>query len=384
MTEIMQDNSGGNLIGKDGIKKEAWEPLKKEVVEDKNEFNQIIKGSSLNQDAWKRLKKNKMAIGGLAIILFYVILAIAAPLLPLHSYRKIILDHQHLPPSLTKTAGELLYEKTETRMYRLAKKRKRDTLNDAEKKKLADLRTRIETETMEIDGKIIKVHERRYIWGTDYHGRDMLSRTIYGGQISMLVGLIGSITAVSLGVMVGAIAGFLGGRVDHLLMRFVDVMYGLPYMLIVIIFMAFFGQNIFNLFFAIALVSWLSVARVVRGQIIALNNSEFVEAARSIGASNRRIIFKHMIPNTFGIIIVYLSLEFPLFILAEAFLSFLGLGISAPYASWGTLVGDAVEGMRSYPWRLFFPSLVMCIFLFSMNFLGDGLRDAFDPKSKNR
>jgi oligopeptide transport system permease protein len=155
-------------------------------------------------------------------------------------------------------------------------------------------------------------------------------------------------------------------------------------MLLVIIFMAIFGKSLVNVFVALSLVSWLTVARVVRGQIITLKNSEFVEAARSVGAGTVRIIFRHLVPNTLGIIIVFSTLRVPTFIMYEAFLSFLGLGISAPYASWGSLVGDAIEGMNLYPWRLFFPALAMTVFLFAMNFLGDGLRDAFDPQSKNR
>ena len=350
----------------------------------RNEFNQSIQGSSLNKDAWRRLKKNRMAITGLYIVIFYAVIAVAAPILPIYSYKKIILDHQHLPPTFTKTAGELMYEKVKNRMEILAKKRGRDRLDENERKELQDLKRKIETETMEMDGKVVKVHERMYYLGTDYHGRDMLARIIYGGQVSIAIGLIGSIVAVFVGTVVGAVAGYIGGAADNLIMRFVDIIYSLPYLLLVIIFMAMFGQNILNLFFAIALVSWLTVARVVRGQIISLKNSEFVEAARSIGAGKRRIIFKHMIPNTLGVIIVFGSLEIPAFIMYEAFLSFLGLGISAPYASWGSLVGDAVAGMAHFPWRLFFPAIVMTIFLFSMNFLGDGLRDAFDPQSKNK
>ena len=350
----------------------------------RNEFNRSIQGSSLNKDAWRRLKKNRMAITGLYIVIFYAVIAVAAPILPIYSYKKIILDHQHLPPTFTKTAGELMYEKVKNRMEILAKKRGRGRLDENERKELQDLKRKIETETMEMDGKVVKVHERMYYLGTDYHGRDMLARIIYGGQVSIAIGLIGSIVAVFVGTVVGAVAGYIGGPADNLIMRFVDIIYSLPYLLLVIIFMAMFGQNILNLFFAIALVSWLTVARVVRGQIISLKNSEFVEAARSIGAGKRRIIFKHMIPNTLGVIIVFGSLEIPAFIMYEAFLSFLGLGISAPYASWGSLVGDAVAGMAHFPWRLFFPAIVMTIFLFSMNFLGDGLRDAFDPQSKNK
>jgi oligopeptide transport system permease protein len=166
-------------------------------------------------------------------------------------------------------------------------------------------------------------------------------------------------------------------------MRIVDIMYGLPYMLLVIIFMAIFGRNILNLFGALALVSWLTIARMVRGQVMSLKNSEYVEAARSMGGSTARIILKHMIPNSLSVIIVYSTLRVPAFIMQESFLSFLGLGVQAPFASWGSLVGDAVDGMTLYPWRLIFPAIAMTLFLFAMNFFGDGLRDAFDPQSKN-
>ncbi|MDD4451035.1 MAG: ABC transporter permease, partial [Sphaerochaeta sp.] len=229
-----------------------------------------------------------------------------------------------------------------------------------------------------------KKHERKYFLGTDYSGRDMLSRIIYGGQVSIAIGLIGTITSVIIGIVLGAIAGYAGGKVDFFLMRFVDIMYGLPYMLLVIIFMAIFGRNIMNLFVALAMVSWLTVARMVRGQVMSLKNSEYVEAARSMGASTGRIIFRHMVPNSLSVIIVYSTLRVPAFIMQESFLSFLGLGVQAPYASWGSLVGDAVNGMTLYPWKLIFPAIAMTIFLFAMNFFGDGLRDAFDPQSKNQ
>jgi len=356
-----------------------------------NEFNQPIKGVSLNLDAWRRLKKNKMAIGGLFVVLFYILIASLAfiPGFPIHSYDKIILDHQHLPPSLTKTAGDLLYEKTEKKLSAIAKKRGRESLNEEEIQELKDLRHQIENETMEEDGKTIKVHQRRYLFGTDYHGRDMLARIVFGSQVSIGIGIVGTLTAMLIGITIGSIAGYSGGRTDYFLVRFIDIMYSLPYMILVIIFMAMFKsdnqiQRIINLYIAIAMVSWLTMARIVRGQFISLKNSEFVEAARSIGASKTHIIIRHILPNTLGIIIVFSTLSFPQFILAEAFLSFLGLGISAPFASWGSLISDAVEGMDLFPWRLFFPAAAMTIFLFAMNFLGDGLRDAFDPQSKNR
>jgi oligopeptide transport system permease protein len=357
--------------------------------EPSNEYGQPVKGVSLSVDAWRRLKKNRMAMAGLFVVIIYVLVCLLAPILPIHDYTKIISDHQHLPPSFTKTSGELWLEKTEKYALALAQKEGRDRLNEEELAELEEIKGRIATETMEVRGKTVKVHERRYLLGTDYHGRDMLARIIYGGQMSIAVGFVGTVTSVLIGIVIGSISGYVGGKVDYILMRIVDVMYGLPYMLLVIIFMAMAGSSevrvrIFILFLSLSLIAWLTVARVVRGQILSLKNSEFVEAARSIGASPARIIFRHLLPNTVGIIIVFSTLRIPHFIMMEAFLSFLGLGISAPYASWGSLVGDAVEGMAHYPWRLFFPALAMTLFLFSMNFLGDGLRDAFDPQSKNR
>ena len=348
-----------------------------------NGLNQIEKGNSLSRDAWNRLKKNHMAMAGLVMVIVYTILSITAPILPIYSYKKIISDHQDLPPSLTKTAGELWYEKELKAMQRVAAKEGRE-LNEEDKARLDEIRHRIATETMEYRGKTVKVHERRYLLGTDYHGRDMLARIIYGGQVSIAIGFIGTFTSFIIGILLGSLAGYVGGKTDYMIMRFVDVMYGLPYMLLVIIFMAIFGRNILNLFLALSVVSWLTVARVVRGQIITLKNSEFVEAARSMGAGTWRVILRHLIPNTLGIIIVFATLRIPTFIMMESFLSYLGLGVSAPYASWGSLVKEGVDGMTIYPWRLFFPAAAMTLFLFAMNFLGDGLRDAFDPQSKNK
>ncbi len=349
-----------------------------------NELNQPLKGVSLWKDAWRRLKKNKMAIYGLVMVVFYAVLSLSASILPIYSYKRQVIEHQYLPPSITKTAGELLLEREESMMLAMARKMGRDQLSDQEKDELQALRKKVETATIKIDGKTVKVHERRYIFGTDPLGRDILARIIYGGQVSIAIGLIGTLTSVLIGIFIGALAGYLGGRIDYIITRIIDVMYGLPYMMLVIILMALFGRNILNLFFALAIVSWLTVARVVRGQIISLKNAEFVEAARSAGASNFRIIFRHLVPNTLGIIVVFSTLRIPSFIMMESFLSFLGLGVQAPFASWGSLVSEGVEGMNLFPWRLFFPAIAMVIFLFSMNFLGDGLRDALDPQSKNK
>ena len=278
----------------------------------------------------------------------------------------------------------MLYERQEKALWEAARREGRGELSGKEKEELAQFRQKLADETMVFDGKTVKVNEWRYILGTDALGRDLLARIIYGGQVSITIGLVGTLTAVLIGLIIGALAGYLGGMFDYLSMRVVDVMYGLPYMLLVIIFMAIFGRNILNLFLCLALVSWLTLSRVVRGQIISLKNSEFVQAARVVGAGTGRIVFRHLVPNTLGVVVVFTTLQIPSFILMESFLSYLGLGVQAPLASWGSLVRDGVDGMSSYPWMLFFPGLTMTVFLFSMNFLGDGLRDALDPQSKNK
>lgn len=359
------------------------ETIKKENVI-LNEFDQPIKGVSLMQDAWRRLKKNHMAMFGLVMIIFYTVISLSAPLLPIHSYKQQVLEHQFLKPSL-RPAGELMYERQDFLLHAYAKKDGRAELNAVEIEKLSDLKASIDTEMKVLmTGEEVLVHYRVYPLGTDSLGRDLLARIIYGGQVSILIGLLGAITSVIIGVVFGALSGYIGGTFDSLMMRFVDIMYSLPYMLLVIIFMAVFGRGIQNLFFALAIVSWLTVARVVRGQIMSLKNSEYVEAARSSGAGTARIVFLHLIPNTAGVIIVYTTLRVPAFIMLEAFLSFLGLGVQAPFASWGVLIQDGVYAMTTYPWLLWFPAIAMTLFLFSMNFLGDGLRDALDPQSKNK
>ena len=339
-----------------------------------NEFNQSVKPVSLWDDAWRRLKKNKMALAGLFVVGFYFAVSILAPLLPIYLYSEQVIIHQNLPPSF-RNAGNLMLHRRTAEMMHQAKKEGRTDLSSAQKDELRALQDEISSKP---------VYKRRYLLGTDSLGRDVFARVIYGGRISIMIGLIGTITSLFIGVLVGAVSGYFGGWIDNVLMRFVDIMYGLPYMLVVIIMMAILGQNIVILFVAIALVSWLTIARVVRGQVISLKNAEFVEAARSMGASTPRIIFKHILPNTLGIIIIYSTLSIPGFIMNESFLSFLGLGISAPRASWGSLVSDGVNVMTLYPWQLLAPAIAMTVFLFAMNFLGDGLRDAFDPQSKNR
>ena len=348
-----------------------------------NEFNQQVKPVSLWADAWKRLKKNRMAFFGLFVAAIYVVVSILAPILPMNDYTQQEMLHTNLPPSL-KSAGAVVIEVDERKVAQI------QALVDEGREDLKPEVEKVQAEIARVQAEMSSnpAHKRVYILGTDYLGRDVFARAIYGGRISMMVGLVGTITAVLIGIIVGAVAGYAGGRIDNFLMRFVDIMYGLPYMLIVIILMSLFRKegrsSMVILFVAIAMVSWLTIARVVRGQIISLKNSEFVEAARSMGASPGRIIFRHLLPNTMGVIIVFTSLSLPGFIMSESFLSFLGLGVSAPDSSWGTLVSEGTNTMELYPWQLLVPAIAMTIFLFAMNFLGDGLRDALDPQSKNR
>ncbi len=343
---------------------------------------EAVKGGSLTKDAIRRLRKNKLAIIGLWIVGVYIILAITAPILPIHSFSDQVLSHQNLRPSLTKTAGELLVELRIKSLMQQEKVSDVSMLSRSAVSNYTEYTEMLALEERTLNGKLVMVNNRRYILGVDDLGRDVLARVIYGSQISIAVGIFGAVTSVLIGTIIGAISGYVGGRTDYIIMRVVDVMYGLPYMLLVILLMSIFGRNIFNLFLALALVSWLTTARVVRGQIMSLKNSLFIESARSMGASNLRIVFIHLIPNTLTVIIIFVTLGVPAFILTESFLSFLGLGISAPYTSWGVLVRDGVPSMSVYPWRLIVPSVAMVVFLFSMNFIGDGLRDAFDPHDK--
>ena len=220
----------------------------------------------------------------------------------------------------------------------------------------------------------------QHLLGTDIFGRDMLTRIMYGGRTSLLVGFIATSVALLIGVSWGAVAGYVGGKLDAFMMRLVDILYALPFMIFIILLLVVFGRNLLLLFFAIGAVEWLTMARIVRGQVMTLKKQEFVEAAHSLGLPRHTIIIRHIVPNAIGPIIVYATLTVPNVMLLEAFLSFLGLGIQPPQSSWGLLINYGVETMEEYPWLLVFPGLALTITLFALNFLGDGLRDALDPK----
>lgn len=278
-------------------------------------------GSSLWRDAWHRLAKNKLAVFGGVTLLVLALVCIVGPWLSPYGYEEQNLANTFAPPG----AAHWL--------------------------------------------------------GTDQLGRDLLVRLMVGGRISIMVGLIATSVALTIGVIYGAVAGFFGGKTDSIMMRIVDIMYALPFTIFVILLMVFFGRHIWLLFFAIGAVEWLTMARIVRGQIMSIKKMEFIEAARSLGLGKRRIIFRHMIPNILGPIIVYTTLTIPAIMLLEAFLSFLGLGVQPPMSSWGTLIKDGAEKMEEYPWLLLFPGTIFSLTLFSLNFLGDGLRDALDVRA---
>ncbi|MGE4337965.1 MAG: ABC transporter permease subunit [Pigmentiphaga sp.] len=218
--------------------------------------------------------------------------------------------------------------------------------------------------------------------GTDANGRDLLTRTLYGGQVSLTVAVVASAVALVVGVLYGAIAGFAGGRTDALMMRGVDILYALPFLFLVILMMVVFGRNIILIYVAIGAVEWLDMARIVRGQTLALKRQEFVEAARALGVGNRDIVLRHIVPNLIGPVIVFLTLTVPKVILLESFLSFLGLGVQEPLTSWGALISEGKDMMARSPWMLLVPSAFLTATLFCLNFLGDGLRDALDPRSR--
>ena len=281
---------------------------------------QAEQGTSLWKDAWRRLRKNRLALFGLAVLTAFILIALLTPWLAPYAYDSQNLDLGASPPSA------------------------------------------------------------EHWLGTDIFGRDLLTQIMYGGRISLAVGFVATAVALVIGVTWGAVAGYVGGRVDAVMMRLVDILYALPFMIFIVLLMVVFGRNLLLLFLAIGAVEWLTMARIMRGQVQSLRQQEFVEAAVSLGLSPATIVRRHLVPNALGPIIVYTTLTIPSVMLLEAFLSFLGLGVLPPATSWGLLISYGAETMEEYPWLLIFPGAALTLTLFALNFLGDGLRDALDVR----
>lgn len=283
-----------------------------------------IKGRSLWQDAWRRFYQNKAALASLFILLLVGIFVLFVPMFAPFGYAETDWSFMQAAPSI----------------------------------------------------------ENKHYFGTDSLGRDLLVRTAVGGRISLLVGIAGATVAVLVGTVYGATSGYLGGKVDMVMMRFLEILSAFPFMFFVILLVTIFGRNLILIFVAIGLVSWLDVARIVRGQTLSLKSKEFIEAAHVGGVSGFNIIMRHIVPNVLGVVVVYASLLVPTMILFESFLSFLGLGVQEPMTSWGALLQEGSQTLQVAPWQILIPSAFLVITLFCFNFIGDGLRDAFDPKDR--
>ena len=283
-----------------------------------------VKGRSLWTDARRRLLNNKAAVTSAVLLTLLLLLVIVGPWLSPHAYDYLDWDNIWQPPSVA-TA---------------------------------------------------------HYFGTDSLGRDLFVRCLEGGRISLLVGVVSTLVSLIIGVTYGAVAGYFGGRIDSVMMRIVDILYAMPFLFCVILLMVFFGRHLILIFIAIGMVNWLDMARIVRGQTLSLKQKEFIEAAEMAGASHWRIIRRHIVPNLLGIVVVYITLTIPQVILVESFLSFLGLGVQEPATSWGALVNEGAKEMERAPWLLIFPASFLALTLFCFNFIGDGLRDALDPKDR--
>ncbi|WP_445490691.1 ABC transporter permease [Niallia sp. 03133] len=297
---------------------EWFVPLQKK----EGEAEAVVRPSlSYWHDAWRRLVKNKLAMSGLVFLIGLIIMAIIGPIISLHTISEQKLMNQNLPPS------------------------------------------------------------SKYWFGTDNLGRDVFSRTWYGARISLFVGTVAALIDFVIGVLYGGLSGYKGGKIDHYMMRVVEVLYGLPYLLIVILIMVVIGPGLSTIIIALSITGWVGMARIVRGQVLQIKNYEFILASKTFGTKTSRILKKHLLPNTMGPIIVQMTLTIPTAIFAEAFLSFLGLGIQAPLTSWGVMAEEGLSAVLSgHWWRLFFPTLFISLTMFAFNVLGDGLQDALDPK----
>jgi oligopeptide transport system permease protein len=362
------------------------------------------KGRSLWIDAWMRLKANRAAVVSAIYLLCMTMACIIGPGLTGHAFTTIYSDYVRTPPSLAPYPREDMIQKAVDEVARRARMNldgwqlqgdravmefssaraiderniryvdRSDTFEDArvEEKSSDGLRMVISA----------RVQQIRFYFGTDNVGRDLLTRTLIAGRVSLAIGLLAGIVAVVIGVIYGSAAGFIGGRTDEVMMRVVDVLYALPFTFFVIMLVVFFGRNFILMFLAVGAVLWLDMARIVRGQALSIRRQEYVQAAEALGVGRFGILFRHVIPNLLGPVVIYMTLLVPQVIILESFLSFLGLGVQEPMASWGVLISAGAKNIDTATWLLIYPSIFLISTLFALNFIGDGLRDALDPKDR--
>lgn len=359
---------------------------------------------SLAAEARRRFGRNRAAMASVLVLAAIVLFSFLGPLFVPHGYDQVFPSYVAVGPSLTprpdpetlQGVAEAAARRAHLTLAAFAVEgdgftatltaarpidprvlRYFDRIDEFEATRVIEIS--MDAATLRIAGTVART---RFVMGTDSNGRDLLVRIMLGGQISLSVGLAASLVSLGIGVAYGATAGYFGGRIDDLMMRFVEILYSLPFIFIVVMLVVFFGRSIGLIFLVIGAVQWLDMARIVRGQTLSLKRREFVTAAEALGLSDMAIIRRHIVPNTIGPVVVFVTAVVPQVILLESFLSFLGLGVQAPLASWGTLIADGAHAMQSAPWMLVFPALFFVVTLFALNFAGDGLRDALDPRER--
>jgi oligopeptide transport system permease protein len=363
-----------------------------------------IAGRSLWADARTRLTRNRAAVASMAVLALIGLACLFGPLATGHPYDRVYQDYVRVPASLSPHPQPEQIVPAAERIAARIRARAEDARIEGDALRLilvaprpiderllaffdrSDLFGPAQVLERADDGRRLSIEapieRRRFLFGTDANGRDLLTRTLVAGRVSLAIGLLATAVAIVIGVLYGALAGYLGGRVDLVMMRFVDILYSLPFIFFVIMLVVFFGRNFVLMFIAVGAVEWLDMARIVRGQTLSIKRQEYVQAAEALGVTTGGIIRRHVIPNTLGPVIVYVTLLVPKVILLESFLSFLGLGVQEPMTSWGVLISDGAKNIQGATGMLVFPALFLVSTLFALNFIGDGLRDALDPKDR--